>query len=87
MNSYWVRRIAGRKGFTLIEFAGRHRDYCDSRRDVAPALAKAKAQAHKSLCASNGKQWGVAVNMYAGDFDNAFPDNKDGVGFSWMTAS
>src|SRR5215471_15042415 len=54
---------------------------------LLPALAKAKAQANKALCASNGKQWGVAVNMYAGDFDNSFPDNKDGVGFSWMTAS
>jgi prepilin-type N-terminal cleavage/methylation domain-containing protein len=54
---------------------------------LLPALARAKAQAHKSLCASNGKQWGMAVNLYANDFENAFPDNRDGVGFSWMTSS
>src|ERR1044071_4676542 len=54
---------------------------------LLPALAKAKAKALKSLCASNGKQWGLAVNMYAGDFENSFPDNRDGVGFSWMMPS
>jgi prepilin-type N-terminal cleavage/methylation domain-containing protein len=54
---------------------------------LLPALAKAKAQANKALCVSNGKQWGLAVNMYAGDCDNSFPDNSAGQGFSWMTAS
>jgi prepilin-type N-terminal cleavage/methylation domain-containing protein len=52
---------------------------------LLPALAKAKAKAHKTLCASNGKQWGLAVNMYALDNDNKFPDNSAGAGFSWMT--
>jgi prepilin-type N-terminal cleavage/methylation domain-containing protein len=54
---------------------------------LLPALAKAKAKAVKTLCTNNGKQWGLAVNLYANDFDNSFPDNKDGAGFSWMTAS
>ncbi len=44
---------------------------------LLPALAKAKAKAHKTLCASNGKQWGLAINMYAGDNDERFPDNTD----------
>lgn len=52
---------------------------------LLPALAKAKAKALKSLCVSNSKQWGLAVVMYAGDFDNSFPDNSTGQGFSWMT--
>jgi prepilin-type N-terminal cleavage/methylation domain-containing protein len=52
---------------------------------LLPALAKAKAKAHKTLCVSNGKQWGLAVNMYAGDSENSFPDNQGGIGFSWMT--
>ncbi len=50
---------------------------------LLPALAKAKTKAEKTLCISNMKQWGVAVNMYAADFDNAFPDNLDGQHFSW----
>jgi hypothetical protein len=54
---------------------------------LLPALAKAKARSLKALCVSNGKQWGLAVNMYAIDFDNSFPDNRDGIGFSWMTPS
>src|SRR3954468_22069451 len=54
---------------------------------LLPALAKAKAKAQKTLCASNGKQWGIALNLYAGDGDNRFPDNSAGQGFSWMTAS
>jgi prepilin-type N-terminal cleavage/methylation domain-containing protein len=52
---------------------------------LLPALSKAKARAQKSLCVSNGKQWGLAVNMYAIDFEGLFPDNRDGVGFSWMS--
>ena len=54
---------------------------------LLPALAKAKAQAQKSLCVNNGKQWGIAINTYAIDFDNSFPANPDGQGFSWMSAS
>jgi prepilin-type N-terminal cleavage/methylation domain-containing protein len=50
---------------------------------LLPALAKAKTKAEKTLCTSNMKQWGVAVNMYAGDHDNFFPDNLDGQHFSW----
>ena len=50
---------------------------------LLPALAKAKAKAEKTLCTSNMKQWGVAVNMYAGDNDNSFPANLDGPHFSW----
>jgi prepilin-type N-terminal cleavage/methylation domain-containing protein len=50
---------------------------------LLPALAKAKTKAEKTLCTSNMKQWGVAVNMYAGDNDNFFPANLDGPHFSW----
>jgi len=51
---------------------------------LLPALAKAKAKAQKALCASNGKQWGVALAMYAGDFADSFPDNRDGMDLSWV---
>ncbi len=51
---------------------------------LLPALAKAKSTAQKSLCTSNQKQWGVALTMYAGDFQDSFPDNRQGEGLSWM---
>jgi len=58
---------------------------------LLPALAKAKQSAYKVACASNLKQWGIAVTMYAGDANNSFPDltskNPDAAGaadFAWM---
>ncbi|HEX7858927.1 MAG TPA: type II secretion system protein [Verrucomicrobiae bacterium] len=54
---------------------------------LLPALAKAKQKAEKTLCTSNCKQWGVAVNMYAGDHDNYFPDNTRGQDFSWCSTN
>jgi prepilin-type N-terminal cleavage/methylation domain-containing protein len=54
---------------------------------LLPALAKAKAQAQKSLCVSNEKQWGLAVNLYAGDNSERFPDISLGQDLSWMMPS
>src|SRR5579862_4618667 len=51
---------------------------------LLPALAKAKAKAQKALCQSNGKEWGIALAMYAGDSGDYFPYNPNGTDLSWM---
>ena len=51
---------------------------------LLPALARAKAKAQKALCASNGKQWGISLSMYAGDSADAYPYNPNGFDLSWM---
>jgi prepilin-type N-terminal cleavage/methylation domain-containing protein len=52
---------------------------------LLPALSKAKSRALRAQCASNLKQWGTAEVMYAGDNNNYFPDNSQGVDLSWMS--
>jgi len=52
---------------------------------LLPALSRAKNQAYRVQCASNLKQWGAAVAMYAADNANSFPDNTLGVDLSWMS--
>ena len=52
---------------------------------LLPALSQAKAKANRTLCASNCKQWGVALAMYGGDYQESYPDNTGGYHLSWMT--
>jgi prepilin-type N-terminal cleavage/methylation domain-containing protein len=51
---------------------------------LLPALSKSKATALRIQCASNLKQWGIAITMYAGDNHEFFPDNSGGHDLSWM---
>jgi prepilin-type N-terminal cleavage/methylation domain-containing protein len=50
-------------------------------------LGRAQDRADQVQCASNLRQWGVAVNAFAGDNQNEFPDNSDGAGVSWCNAN
>lgn len=42
---------------------------------LLPALGKARLQAKRAVCASNMRQWGIALHEYAGDNETFFPDN------------
>ncbi len=45
---------------------------------LLPALSKARAKAQQTLCVSNAKQVGLAVQLYAGDWNDRLPyNNKD----------
>jgi prepilin-type processing-associated H-X9-DG protein len=45
---------------------------------LLPGLAKAKQKAQGILCMSNGKQMGLAYNLFCGDNQDVLPGNLDG---------
>jgi len=51
---------------------------------ILPALSKAKVQAQRVQCASNCRQWGIALSAYAADNQNRFPDMGGTAGIGWL---
>ena len=57
---------------------------------LLPALTAAKARALQAECGSNLKQWGLAITMYAADFQNYYPPNPTTQGahdFAWLAVN
>ena len=88
-----LRRSVVADAFTLIELLVVIAIIAILAALLLTALSQAKQSASKIQCASNLKQWGIAVNMYAGDNQGRFPDlsYKDSAGnltgahdLSWM---
>lgn len=46
---------------------------------LMPALSKVREQGKKVLCATTLHQWGLALTLYASDYDNFFPYNGNAI--------
>ena len=76
-----------RQGFTLIELLVVIAVIAVLAGLLMPALAKARSAAHKTSCASNLRQIGIAFGTYGNAFDGFYPCARDPIStspFYWL---
>ena len=78
-------RTARRSAFTLVELLVVIGIIALLIAMLFPALRKAKDQAVRIDCASNLRQWGVALSAYAAQNKGYFPNNMRGQHLSWIS--
>ncbi len=64
-----------KKGFTLVELLVVIAIIALLMSMLVPALQRARRLARKVVCASNMRQWGIAISAYAAANDGYFPNN------------
>jgi len=72
-----VLRPQGKTGFTLIELLVVIAIIAILASILFPVFSRARAKGRQTACLSNLKQFGLAVDMYAQDYDEMLPPHND----------
>jgi len=76
-----------RKGFTLIELLVVIAIVAILAAMILPSLSRAREKARQAVCMSNFKQIGIAMELYANDYDEFYPVNPQWKSRLWVYVS